>query len=307
MIEAFSYAGLSKKQKVAFVIVPGYAAHLIKFPIFEEIMRDANLYYGRAALRPVLKEETMVDFEFMDYITYYSKQNGKKNNFDILSLAGWENGNTVGKNLKSTKLLVKWLKTLPKMYKDHKLVLLGYSKGAGVVLDVVRESPELRKRIIGYVTYAGVVQGTGIARTAMKTLNELIGDKSLGEIVDKVNEQKGNELFKKLTPLLLSSPTAFYKMPVIKGVLKQFDIEYTPIEKMSKRVMEGLEIRTLMDGAIDLSPLVRTRWNLLYSNNQFFNPGTFIFNLSAITDISTFARPGGIIKNGEKQPNLLAK
>ena len=130
------------------------------------------------------------------------------------------------------------------------------------------------------MTYAGVVQGTGIARTAMKTLKELIGDKSLGEIIDKVSEQKGNELFKKLTPLLLSSPTAFYKMPVLKKVLKQFDIEYPPIEKMSKRVMEGLEIRTLMDGAIDLSPLVRTRWNLLYSHNQFFNPGTFIFNLS---------------------------
>ena len=196
MMEAFSYAGLSKKQKVAFVIVPGYAAHLIKFPIFEEIIRDANLYYGRSPLRPVLKEESMVDFEFMDYKTYYSKKNGKNNNFDILSLAGWENGNTVGKNLKSTKLLVEWLKNLPKNYKDHKFILLGYSKGAGVVLDVVRESPELRKRIIGYVTYAGVVQGTGIARTAMKTLKELIGDKSLGEIIDKVSEQKGNELLK---------------------------------------------------------------------------------------------------------------
>ena len=57
----------------------------------------------------------MVDFEFMDYKTYYSKK-WKNNNFDILSL-GWENGNTVGKNLKSTKLLVEWLKNLPKTIK----------------------------------------------------------------------------------------------------------------------------------------------------------------------------------------------
>ncbi|MEE2743332.1 MAG: hypothetical protein VYD54_05450, partial [Bdellovibrionota bacterium] len=307
MMKGMTWGGVLKKtQKVAFVIVPGYAAHLIKFPIFEEIIGDANDYYGRPRLRPILSEETMVDFKIEDHKAFYGRANGVENTFDVLSLAGWENGNTVGKNIESTKLLVKWLEDLPSIYKDHKFILLGYSKGAGVVLDAVRESPTLRKRIMGFVTYAGVVQGTGIARTALKTLDEVTGDKTLSEVVDKANEKAGEKLLHEITPLFLNSPIAAYKLPVMKEVLKNFEVEFAPMKKMADRVMEGTEIRTLRDGAIDMSPFVRTRWNLLHSNNDYFSPGTFIFNLSAVTDISTFSNPGGTTVLGEKKPNILA-
>ena len=45
----------------------------------------------------------------------------------------------------------------------------------------------------------------------------------------------------------------------------------------------------MRDGAVDLSPYVRTLFNLLYFDNTLVDPGTFVFNLSGITDISTFA------------------
>jgi hypothetical protein len=306
MIEGITWTGQKKSRKVAFVLVPGYAAHLIKFPIFEEITGDANTFYGRPRLRPILTEEGLVDFTVEDHVTFYSRNNGTENTFDILSLAGWENGNTVGKNIESTKLLVKWLEDLPPRYKDHKFILLGYSKGAGVVFDVVRESEALRKRIIGFVTYGGVIQGTGIARTAIKTLDALSGDKTLSDLVDKVKGKDSEKLLHNITPLFMNTPTAIYKLPIMKKVLKNFGVDFAPMEKMGKRVMEGMEIKSLREGGVDMSPLVRTRWNLLHSNNHFFSPGTFIFNLSAVTDISTFANPGGTTVRGQKRPNILA-
>jgi hypothetical protein len=43
-------------------------------------------------------------------------------------------------------------------------------------------------------------------------------------------------------------------------------------------------------GVIDLLPSERSYWNIQHLNNKNFAPDTFIFNLSAVTDVSTFTQ-----------------
>ncbi|MBF0207352.1 MAG: hypothetical protein HQK53_10735, partial [Oligoflexia bacterium] len=72
---------------VALVVVPGYAAHNIKFYIFEEIIHDINSYYGRPIERPLIDDQGLI-FTPEDSRIYYgserSGQMGHHKTFDIL-------------------------------------------------------------------------------------------------------------------------------------------------------------------------------------------------------------------------------
>ena len=85
--EAFRFDGGQNQQEVALVFVPGYAAHTIKYYLFEEIVHDANAYYGRPLERPLLHEDG-IDLEFQDHKTFYGGRRKAKGGLDILQPAG---------------------------------------------------------------------------------------------------------------------------------------------------------------------------------------------------------------------------
>ncbi len=292
-------------QKIALVIVPGYAGHLIQFPIFEEIIKDANQYYGREAQRPIIEEDGL-DFTVEDYHNFYAQTNTPPY-FDILHPAGaLELGNTVGNNNALTQLLVQWLENLPEIYQNHQFILLGYSKGAAVILDVVRQSPKLRQRIAGFITYGGVIQGTNIARTGIDVMDQITQDKTWEQWLDQLQTKSNQQILDSISPLIQSLPISAWQLPLFREVFAIFDYDIDPIESILETLLQRDEVYALREGIVDMLPVNRAKWDLLYLNNHSFADNTFIFNLSAITDISSFAQPNGITRYGQKQASVIA-
>jgi hypothetical protein len=301
MMSAISWQHQSTQPRpVSLVIVPGYAGHLIKVPIFEDITHDANQYYGRDNERPIIFESSL-GFEVEDYRTFYANNMKAANHFDIIAPAGLaELGNTAGSNLESTELLTNWLQNLPQEYQNHDFILFGYSKGAPVILDVLRHDPSLKNRIKGLVTYGGVIQGTNIARTGVDAIDDFVGNLTLAEFVDRLQEKDTDEVLRIISPLFGKLPFSPYKFSVLTEVFDIFDFDIRETENAIDELLTRRELPELRDGIVDLLPIERVRWNLLHLNNNIFAPNTFIFNLSAITDIATFSAPGGITENGQK-------
>ena len=289
-IEALAYGkGKAKAQQVAMIMMPGYAAHAIKFGIFPEIAADMNTVWGREAARPLLGEANGIDLSFEDAKTYYGKSAGGPSAFDMLAPAGTEMGNTVGAHAETAELLAKWLQDLPPRFSNSKLILFGYSRGAPVVLEMLKRHPELKSRVIGLVTYGGVIQGTHVARSTATELRAYLGKRSIAEVVDMIRSKGVTKSIDAIAPFISSFDLGFLKMPVIKDIMDLFEVDSAHIEAQVDRLMEGREVRELLAGADDLAPVVRTAWNLRNFDNDLLDPGTFIFNLSGIADISMFA------------------
>ena len=292
VVQAFRADGANDEQEVALVFVPGYASHTIKYCIFEEIVKDANRYYGRPVERPLLREDG-IDLEFEDHATYYARKNRKRHSFDILHPAGEELGNTTGFNAESTDLLYDWIQRLPESYARKKLIFLGYSKGAPIVLDLVHRHPDLAPRILGYVTYAGVIQGTHIARQFLEQAEDILRDVPIGEFIERLRESPAS-LGRVLSPLFADLDLSWLSLPRIRAVFDVLSYDIAPLEEQVDRVLGGREIHELLDGAQDLSPFERVRWILKHLNNETFTHPTFVFNLSALTDVKDFVRPCGL-------------
>ncbi len=292
-------------QEVAFVLVPGYAAHTIKFEIFPEILGDANRLYGRPESRPIIKEDGL-DLTFEDFRTFYGQGSAQQKPFDILHPAGWEMGNTVGLNAETSDLMAQWIRDLPAEYQNKKLILLGYSKGAPILLEMLERHPDIRERVIGVVTYAGVIQGTHVGRTAQEEIKGFLGSRSLGELIDRVRDKGLDRSLNLIIPFLGPIDLSFVKLPKIQETLSIFDFDTSDWERYSDRLLDGREVRELVDGAYDLAPATRTLWNLRHFDNKLMPPNTFVFNLSAVTDIKTFVRPTGFDANGRRRPSLIA-
>ena len=292
-------------QEVAFVLIPGYAAHTIKFEIFPEIVSDANRLYGRPESRPILKEDGL-DLTFEDFRTFYGNSSTQPRPFDILHPAGWEMGNTVGLNLETADLMAQWIRDLPAGYQNKKLILLGYSKGAPILLEMMERHPDIRARVIGVVTYAGVIQGTHVGRSAQEEIKGYLGSRSIGELIDRVRARGLGNSLNLIIPFLGPIDLSFVKLPKIEETLKIFDVDTSSWERQSNRLLDGREVRELLDGAFDLAPVTRTLWNLRHFDNNLAGPNTFVFNLSAVTDIKTFVRPTGFDADGHRRPSLIA-
>ncbi|MBT3802505.1 MAG: hypothetical protein HOG05_15250, partial [Bacteroidetes bacterium] len=56
--------------------------------------------------------------------------------------------------------------------------------------DAVRQSPDLKQRIIGYITFAGVIQGTSIARKGLDDLDLFLKGQTIGELVKKLENKQ---------------------------------------------------------------------------------------------------------------------
>jgi hypothetical protein len=57
------------------------------------------------------------------------------------------------------------------------------------------------------------------------------------------------------------------------------------------RILSGREVRELLDGARDMTPVERTRWNLKNLRDETFLDPCYICNLSALTNVKDFVRP----------------
>ncbi len=299
----FAYDGTGNEQQVALIMVPGYAAHTIAFSIFEEIVGDANEFHGRPKERPLLREDG-IDLEFEDHQTFYSR--GRSDGFDILHPAGTELGNTTGHNQETTDLIAKWIADLPEQYRDSKFIFLGYSKGAPIVLDVVHRHPGLQERILGYVTHAGVMQGTHAARLFLEQAESVLRDVPIREFVDRLRAEDSENLAQVVSPLFSQIDLSWLSVPRIRSVLEMLGYDIEAHDRQVERLLGGREVHELLDGALDMAPQERVRWTLRYLNNDTFTSPTYLFNLSALADIRDFIEPPQLADGGKTGPSLLA-
>ena len=189
-------------QQITLVPVPGYAAHVIKFAIFPEILGDANQLWGRPISRPVLADKGL-DVTYEAHTTFYGRGANEPHPFDILTPSGWELGNTVGFNGETADLLANWLTSLPASYANTKFIFLGYSKGAPAIFEMLQRHPELKSRTAGIITFAGVVQGTHIARVGRKEISGTLGARSIAELITKIRSKGGTEALQNQWPPFL--------------------------------------------------------------------------------------------------------
>lgn len=276
-------------QKVAFILVPGYAAHVIKFGIFPEIVAEANRFHGRPEERPLLDEGSGFDLRYENYAKFYSRSTSGDHSFDIISPAGMEMGNTVGFNAETADLLAKWIKGLPGKYRQRKFVLLGYSKGAPIVLEMLQRHPDLKSQVLGVVTYGGVVQGTHVARLGKETIQGVLGSRTIGELIQRIRPRGTGPSIQALFPFLAPFDLSFTQVDNIKRVLEIYGVDAPDLSAKLDRIIDGRELRELLDGIVDLSPLTRTQWNLRHFDSNLVEPETFVMNVSAVTNIADFA------------------
>ncbi len=300
---AFAYDGTNNEQKVVLIMVPGYAAHTIAFSIFEEIVGDANEFHGRPRERPLLRADG-IDLEFEDHQTFYSR--GRSNGFDILHPAGTELGNTTGHNQETTDLIAQWIDGLPEQYRDSKLIFLGYSKGAPIVLDIVHRHPQLQERILGYVTHAGVMQGTHAARQFLEQAETVLRDVPIREFVERLRAEDSKSLAQVVSPLFSQIDLSWLSLPRIRSVLEMLGYDTGAHDRQVERLLAGREVHELLDGARDMAPQERVRWSLRYLNNDTFTEATYLFNLSALADVRDFIEPPQLADGGKIGPSLLA-
>lgn len=274
---------------VALVLIPGYAAHAIKFEIFPEILADMNRLKGRPVTRPLLDDRNGFDLKYQSHRDFYSRSGESRPSFDILHPAGKELGNTVGFNAETADLMAKWLESLPSSYSKKKFILLGYSKGAPTIFEMLQRHPGLKSRVIGVVTFCGVVQGTNIARQVKSQLGDVLGVRTIGDLIKKVRRKGLSASLSNMAPFLSPLDLGFTKIDRIKEAMAIYGVDTSDLSEMVDRFINGREIRELVDGLDDLSPLTRSLWNLRYMNDDLVAPNTFVFNSSAVTDISAFA------------------
>ncbi|MEN9834072.1 MAG: hypothetical protein RL011_265 [Pseudomonadota bacterium] len=280
--------GGKAEQQVTLVLVPGYAAHVIKFAIFPEILTDANRYWGRPDSRPILADRGL-DVTYEPPVNFYSRGEERPHPFDILTPSGWELGNTVGFNAETADLLANWIYTLPPRYANSKFVFLGYSKGGPTIFEMLQRHPDLKARTAGVITYAGVLQGTHIARFGRQQISGVLGARSISDLITKVRAKSAEGTLEALAPFLTAFDLSVVRIPQVKEVLNSYGVNVADFETNKDRILDGRELREVVDGLVDLEPLTRARWNLTYFDRNILDPGAFIFNLTAVTDITTFA------------------
>ncbi|MBF0298385.1 MAG: hypothetical protein HQK51_06675, partial [Oligoflexia bacterium] len=368
--------GSKEKRKKALVLMPGFAGHTIKDYIFEEIVIDANKYFDRPAVRPLVdtKGPTVVAAEDAQEF-YGSKYTSKhEKNFDILHPVGTELGNSIGANAKNEEDLRKFLLSLteecsihlmyekptkqdecpalvlegeelhsydyngsivkeyplergasveileklelpfsqgptflnknlcemitsfgghttPAPYKDTDFTLLGYSKGAPIILEMLQKYPELQEKVDGVITFAGVVQGASVAREILGKIESFIGGKEALKSIDKLLQTNPELLSSLLTCVDGNLSTINLNFPALKSILERVGVKTEIIEDKITSYLKTLNFADVISGATDLTPYERIKWHLKYFNDKHFKKKMFFMNMSAINDPSIVVRP----------------
>jgi hypothetical protein len=120
-------------------------------------------------------------------------------------------------------------------------------------MDVVQRYPEIRARVLGLVTYAGVVQGTGASRMALDKIKALTGrEESEGILAELVKHDP-----KILQDLILSStagaaPWCLDYTP-LKQLLLSLGIDLSKWQENLWHFIEAHDLRQIFLGMEDLS------------------------------------------------------
>ncbi len=288
------------------IVIPGFGSHTITDYTWPEIVEEANEYYGRPVKEPgdgfdysvphtrprkVVGRETV----WQPYRKFYGNHN-KDVGFDVLHPLGSELGNSMGTDRETASYLRAWILGLPKAYKDKKLILVGYSKGAPIALSLVESFPDMRKRISYIVTLAGAVQGAVPAQSGLNSLIKVVGDDSI-EAALRFAQSDGRKFLENLMPAM-GFAANFWQRPELKSTLKIWGIDVDAMLQGASGYLETQKLRRTLLGIQALTQSYRAKWNLTRLNSAALNRPLTIFNLSSITNVKDFFLPDPVIELG---------
>ncbi|MBF0361205.1 MAG: hypothetical protein HQK49_09350 [Oligoflexia bacterium] len=309
VIKALSFTQTQNQtnQKVAIILFPGFAAQSSKDYIFEELAISANKYYGRPSTRPI-ELDTGITVVGEDYRHFYGDKyySSTSNIVDILHPIGQELGNSIGSNQRREIAFKDWILKLPSKYKDTKLILVAHNSAGPAILDMLAKYSDVRKKVLGVVTIAGIVQGSGMARLSQEKIKNIL-ENILGEnIYQKIS------LLAKKTPEVVDKLIACLDFPTdninlnlepFKNILQKMGVDTTLLADRFKKYLETLNTIDIINGINDLTPYEQIKWHLKYFNNKYFDHKMFFMNLSALFDPQTLVRPRGENPLMEKEPS----
>ena len=291
------------------VVVPGFGSHTVKDYTWPEILRQANKFYNRPAIRPTIKKLGQDSFQKME--EFYG--NNQNVGFDIVHPMGFELGYSMGKDEESGKALAAWLVRLKNIpaYADKKFILIGYSKGTPISLNAVTNQPEISASIAAIFTMAGVAQGSVPANTFVKVSYEKLNSNSKEKLIDDLIE-KSKKIEGNITKLIDYSKNLFaVNSSYTKYINQAGDIAKTLMSAGglgSSDAEDGVSItdkRKAIEGIVDLSNFESVQWNLKNYNNQKFVKPISIFNISMIANIKDFVRPNPTTYNFLTPPLII--
>lgn len=278
-------AVLEHMKDYLFVVVPGFGSHTMQEFSYAYLVEAANSHYGRPLRRPREKQGNEVIYE--DPKTYYGKVS--EVGFDVVHPMGSELGNSMGDNENIANFLAEWIRSLPEAYKDKKLILFGYSKGAPIAHHVVQQHEDIRNRTRMIITVAGVTQGTSIAQSGLEKIEKLLENKGAdaNSIIGQLS-MAGPLVLEKILPLLL------HPRQSAPFILEEQVEDW-------KRFFEVKNMAEVLDGARSMTPYERVKWNMRHVNKENFS-NIAVFNLSVLTNIKDLLLPGPI--SSELGPEL---
>lgn len=291
------------------VVIPGFGSHTIPDYSYPELVEAANLYYGRPAVRKPTKDETTGESVYIGENSpeqfYLPRTGAPELKLDVVHPLGYELGNSMTKDKDTAKYLKEWIEALPARYKDKKLVLVGYSKGAPIAHNCVQLFPSIRKRTKLILTLAGANQGSIAAQGGIDILLRVTKTETPDEAVKKLETKTAmlrffiRNLLAGMTGVMQSPQQADYFSGVTgSSVLALFGLV--------GKTADTKDFRKALDGVIDLTNYERIKWNLLHLNDTDFDQPLTVMNFSAITYPDDFYLPGPITNGPEDiDPPLL--
>lgn len=179
---------LAKKRTITFVVVPGVLGEFIDIRAFEEIFSRNSAYKNQwqqladqkhaVDLRFNLQENAMTEEKLSDLINAASFDDSSgRPLFKIVILKTLLGSmESVGSNMYVAKTLNRRLQKYFDLTHDSNMVLLGYSRGTPLALEMITQAEKEHLSYLGsvrsVVSYAGVVMGSALADVTNDLNNE---------------------------------------------------------------------------------------------------------------------------------------
>lgn len=170
---------LMRKKMTTVVIVPGLLAEFIDTRAFEDIFSKDSFY--KRQWKSISQNSKMIDVRF-NLKKYAYESESMENLIDAASIDD-EQGRplvkivilktifgsleSIGDNVEKAKVFNRRLDLYTQMTHDENLVLLGYSRGTPLALEMIAQAEQNRleyiKKVSAVVSHAGVVMGSALA------------------------------------------------------------------------------------------------------------------------------------------------
>jgi hypothetical protein len=177
--DAATFDALIRKRQLTFVIVPGLLGEFIKTRAFEEVFSRPSSYqqtWQNLAQKSGLTDPRL-DLENFAYenrpigemidAASIDDKNGKPLIKLIILTTRMGSLESVGDNVKQAEVFNRRLEKYVQISKDQNLVLLGYSRGTPLALEMITQAQKKNlsylARVKGLVSHAGVIMGSSLA------------------------------------------------------------------------------------------------------------------------------------------------